>query len=286
MKKSVKIVFLLIIVGLGASFYFYADLSNRYRFANTRWLETEIGQPKTIEQKISAPSPLRGPTQEALSSLTALGTIAETNLQRKQNGLPALLLNAELTKGAEMKVNDMFNRQYFEHESPTGEGPGELATAAGYAYLMVGENLALGNYKNDEALVEAWMNSPGHRENILNPKYTEIGVAVKRGTYEGQTVWLAVQEFGRPASLCPSPNTALKARIEENQSLLTKLEEQLSAKRQEIDSVRPRRGAEYNQKVDEYNELVSRYNALIEETKILISEYSGQVNTLNACIQS
>ncbi len=283
MKKPIKIVFLLILVGLGASFYFYADLNNWYRLVNTR-LETEIGQPKTIEQKISAPSPLRGPIQETLSSLTALGTIAETNLQRKQNGLPALLPNAQLTKGAEMKVNDMFNRQYFEHESPTGEGPGELASAAGYEYLMIGENLALGNYKNDEALVEAWMNSPGHRGNILNVKYTEIGVAVKHGTYEGQTVWLAVQEFGRPVSLCPSPDTALRTRIGENQNLLTGLEEQLSAKRQEIDNAKPRRGPEYNQKVGEYNELANRYNALVEDTKTLISEYNNQVNTLNACI--
>ena len=284
MKESQKILFLVVVALLAAGYYFYADLNGWYRLANTQ-LEREIDQLKTIEPEIASPAPLRGPVEEIPSSLTVLGTIAETNARRARNGLLELSVNAQLTKAAETKADDMFNRQYFEHESPTGEGPGELASAAGYEYFMVGENLALGNYKNDEALVEAWMNSPGHRENILNAKYTEIGVGVKRGTYEGRVVWLAVQEFGRPASLCPGPSTSLKTQIEENQSLLTELETQLLAKRREMESIKPRRRPEYKQTADEYNELVEQYNALINETKSLIFSYNNEVSAYNACIE-
>ncbi|OHA02458.1 MAG: hypothetical protein A3J58_02740 [Candidatus Sungbacteria bacterium RIFCSPHIGHO2_02_FULL_52_23] len=197
----------------------------------------------------------------------------------------ALSVNAKLTRAAEAKVDDMFNRQYFEHESPTGVGPGDLADNVGYEYLMIGENLALGNYEDDKALVEAWMNSPGHRANILRPHYTEIGVAVKRGLYEGRTVWLAVQEFGRPQSDCPSPSESLNVEIEADKNRLDELSKQLSPAEEEIRNSRPKRGPAYRQKVDAYNELVRLYNTLADETEILITRYNDQISAYNACLQ-
>src|SRR6185369_15716694 len=119
------------------------------------------------------------------------------------SGLPALKENALLDKAAKKKLDDMFAQQYFEHINPQGKGPSDLAKSVGYDYIAIGENLALGNFKNDAELVQAWMDSPGHRANILNKQYTEIGVAVGQGTYEGKKTWLAVQEFGRPTSSCP-----------------------------------------------------------------------------------
>jgi uncharacterized protein YkwD len=92
----------------------------------------------------------------------------------------------------------MFENQYFAHESPTGEKVSDLAKKFGYDFLLIGENLAMGNFSSDEDLVLAWMESPGHRENILNEKYQEIGVAVKKGIFEGKEVWIAVQHFGLP----------------------------------------------------------------------------------------
>jgi uncharacterized protein YkwD len=239
-----------------------------------------------IENEVVTSEPLYGPTaNEEDALLTVLGTIKETNLKRAEYGLPPLESNSLLAKAAEMKVDDMFTRQYFEHESPTGEGPGDLARAAGYQFLMVGENLALGNYENDQVLVEAWMDSPGHRENILTEKYSEIGVSVKKGLYEGKMVWLAVQEFGRPASECPSTSAGLNEEIESKKALLLELEVELSEKQAELEATTPKSGPQYNRKVDEYNALVNQYNVLVSEVKGMVVEYNAQVNAYNACVQ-
>lgn len=286
MKLSAKITLLLIIAGaLALGYYFYTDLSSVYRRINIG-LEKGLDQLRAIDPKIITSNPLRGPTAALPSNLTVAGTISETNIMRSQNGLPTLSVNVHLMEAAQIKVDDMFELQYFEHDSPTGEGPGDLADKAGYDYIIVGENLAMGNYKDDQALVTAWMNSPGHRANILENKFTEIGVALKRGSFEGREVWLAVQEFGRPASVCTGPNESLEKQIEENYALLEVLEAQLSGKEQEINNTRPRRGSEYSQKVDEYNELVHQYNEIVEATKSLTSDYNIQVGNYNNCITS
>lgn len=284
MNQRIKILFLVVMLGLGSAYYFRADIDEWRRSAGS-----EIGQGidllKIAEPQINTAPPLRGPVREVPSTLTVSGTIKETNMARQENGFMALSVNAKLTRAAEAKVDDMFNRQYFEHESPTGVGPGDLADNVGYEYLMIGENLALGNYEDDKALVEAWMNSPGHRANILRPHYTEIGVAVKRGLYEGRTVWLAVQEFGRPQSDCPSPSESLNVEIEADKNRLDELSKQLSPAEEEIRNSRPKRGPAYRQKVDAYNELVRLYNTLADETEILITRYNDQISAYNACLQ-
>ena len=284
MNQRIKILFLVVMLGLGSAYYFRADIDEWRRSAGS-----EIGQGidllKIAEPQINTAPPLRGPVREVPSTLTVSGTIKETNMARQENGFMALSVNAKLTRAAEAKVDDMFNRQYFEHESPTGVGAGDLADNVGYEYLMIGENLALGNYEDDKALVEAWMNSPGHRANILRPHYTEIGVAVKRGLYEGRTVWLAVQEFGRPQSDCPSPSESLNVEIEADKNRLDELSKQLSPAEEEIRNSRPKRGPAYRQKVDAYNELVRLYNTLADETEILITRYNDQISAYNACLQ-
>ncbi len=271
-------------LGLGSAYYFRADIDEWRRSADSK-IEQGIDLLKIVEPQINVAPPLRGPVREIPSTLTVAGTVRETNMARQENGFLALSVNAKLTRAAEAKVDDMFNRQYFEHESPTGVGPGDLADGVGYEYLMIGENLALGNYEDDQALIDAWMNSPGHRANILRPQYTEIGVAVKRGLYEGRTVWLAVQEFGRPQSDCPSPSASLGAEIERDKNQLDELSGRLSAAEEDIQNSRPKRGPAYRQKVDAYNELVRLYNALADETETLITRYNEQISAYNICLQ-
>lgn len=279
----------IIITVLGAGYYFFADFEDFYQVDDAQIKEevneTEQVEPEEVEPEVVTPPPLRGPVEETQSVLSVNGVVSETNMHRSEHGLSGLSINSNLTRAAEIKVDDMFARQYFEHESPTGEGPAELAQEAGYEYIMVGENLALGNYENDKVLVQAWMDSPGHRENILNGKYTEIGVAVKRGTYEGRDVWMAVQEFGRPASSCPKPSESLSNKIDENKNELSNLEAELEAKREEIENMRPRRGPAYERKVDEYERLVDEYNALVGEIRELVSIYNNQVDAYNLCIK-
>jgi hypothetical protein len=219
-----------------------------------------------------------------MAPLSTNGVIVFTNDARAQNGgLSALTENTVLDKDAQMKLADMFSKQYFEHVSPTGIGPGELANTVGYAYVIVGENLALGDFSNDQDLVTAWMNSPGHRANILNAHYQEIGVAVGRGMYEGRNTWLAVQSFGMPASACPRTDAQLKAQIDINNATIINLRAELDAKRALIDSTN-QSDPNYNTYVNEFNALVPQYNNIVEVNRVAVLNYNASVKSFNACI--
>lgn len=254
----------------------------------TEWIKSDrnwSGFLERVNLPQSLPGPLLGPLDLSPSELTRDGVIAETNKQRELNGEVALRMNEKLNLAAKAKLDDMFRQQYFEHESPDGKNPADVISAAGYEFLVVGENLALGNYKDDVALVEAWMNSPGHRANIVDGKFNEIGVAVGKGTYEGKEVWMAVQEFGTPLSNCPSPQSTLKAQIDNNRIEIEDLESDLALKKGALDSNKNQTRGDYNQAVDEYNELARRLNSLIEMTKNLVQEYNQQVNSFNVCLE-
>ena len=120
-----------------------------------------------------------------------------TNQERAKVGAPALTLNSNLTEAALRKGGDMFAFNYWAHNSPSGRDPWSFFIEVGYRYLYAGENLAR-DFANPEGVVSAWMASPTHRDNLLNPKYREIGVAVIDGTLEGVETTLVVQHFGTP----------------------------------------------------------------------------------------
>lgn len=97
------------------------------------------------------------------------------NKERTANGLNALTLNVEVSKVAQMKSEDMRDKNYFSHTSPTYGSPFEMLKKFNVKYTYAGENIAKGQ-KTPEAVVNAWMNSEGHRANILNPNYTQMGI--------------------------------------------------------------------------------------------------------------
>ena len=270
-----------------AGFIFWNDITDIYSKFSLKL--PEVGKEitnflkKEVEEVIVTPPPLRFEPENPQSFLTQQGVIKWTNTQRENNGLLPLVENATLDKMAAAKVDDMFQNQYFAHESPTGVGAGDLAKTFGYDFIIIGENLALGDYKDDEALVQAWMASIGHRANILNNRYQEIGVAVKKGTYEGRTTWLAVQHFGLPLTACPFPDENIKSQIEINQVKIDELKKTLNVLQNEIMNMRPKKGELYNQKIEEYNNLVDQYNNLVETTKNLILNYNAQINQFNGC---
>lgn len=237
-----------------------------------------------IEKEVITPPPLRTQQEAPKAVLTHSGVITWTNVQREGNGLKPLAENPNLNVAAELKVQDMFAKQYFAHEGPDGKGAGDWVKIAGYEFIAVGENLALGNFGDDQALVQAWMASPGHRANILNGKFTEIGVAVSKGKFEGKTTWLAVQVFGRPISACPQPSGGLKAQIDLNESQLNEMTRTLETKRREIETTDQSNPSEYNRKAEEYNALVNQYNTSLQQTKQLIEQYNVQVQALNQCV--
>lgn len=289
---------LLVLVLLGGGFFVGDYIKNDSDFSlpeNTQEALNDIGEIVAVkeeggdvpEETFSLPEPLVTLFDfgDPNADLTVGGVFAWTNIQRANNGLPPLLLDETLSVGAEIKVDDMFTNQYFEHVSPSGVGVDGIMEQAGYNYLSVGENLALGNFENDEALVQAWMDSPGHRANILSDNFTEIGISVKRGIYEGRETWLAVQEFGRPRSDCPFINSALANQIENNKFELNELASTLDSLQAELNSFSPKRGSAYNQKVEVYNGYVATYNDLIAQTKQLTNTYNAQVRAFNECIQ-
>jgi uncharacterized YkwD family protein len=106
-----------------------------------------------------------------------------TNQERAKNGLPALKLDIELSKVARDKSKDMQTKNYFSHTSPTYGSPFDMMKTYGISYKAAGENIAMGQ-RSPEEVVQAWMNSQGHRENIMNPNFTHIGVGhVASGNY-------------------------------------------------------------------------------------------------------
>ena len=105
------------------------------------------------------------------------------NVERAKAGLKALTEDWELSRVARYKSQDMHDLRYFSHTSPTYGSPFEMMKAFGIRYRTAGENIAMG-YRTPAAVVQGWMNSPGHRANILNASYTKIGVGyVASGNY-------------------------------------------------------------------------------------------------------
>ncbi len=119
------------------------------------------------------------------------------NKDRVRENLSSLTKSPLLTKAAQMKADDMVARGYFAHNTPEGLTPWYWFVKAGYRYKYAGENLAV-SFIDSKEVHEAWMASTLHRDNILNPDFTEIGIATSTGIYDGREAIFVVQMFGRP----------------------------------------------------------------------------------------
>jgi hypothetical protein len=116
----------------------------------------------------------------ATGSITPIDLFNLTNQERVAYGVAPLKLNAELNKSAELKAQNMFDQDYWNHVSPACIQPWYWFTLAGYNYTYAGENLAK-DFDTSEGVMQGWMNSPGHKANILDPNYTDVGFAVENG---------------------------------------------------------------------------------------------------------
>ena len=119
------------------------------------------------------------------SDQVANQVLREINQQRALNGAGPLKLNRRLTSAARNHADDMVKRDYLEHRSPNGRGLTDRVTSAGYPWRAVAENLAAGN-SSVNGTVRSWMTSPGHRDNMLNPDYSEAGVGYARFSGDGK----------------------------------------------------------------------------------------------------
>lgn len=136
------------------------------------------------------------------SSITPEQVIEQTNQQRRTLGLSDLTLNQQLTNAALAKAQHMFSNQYWAHTSPDGVKPWNFIRDSGYTYKVAGENLAR-DFSNTADMMSAWMASPTHRDNIVNSKYQEIGIAVVDGELLGYETTLVVQMFGTKLTATP-----------------------------------------------------------------------------------
>lgn len=138
------------------------------------------------------------------SNIQVARIIELTNQERQKNGLPPLQENTALDKAAQAKAANMFSENYWAHFAPSGKTPWDFILGSGYSFSFAGENLAK-NFQTDDGVVTAWMNSPSHKENIVNPKYKDIGIAVIDGVINGQKTTLVVQMFGSTQALAARP---------------------------------------------------------------------------------
>ncbi|MEV6932396.1 CAP domain-containing protein [Dactylosporangium sp. NPDC051485] len=130
----------------------------------------------------------------AADSAMARGVIAITNSVRTRAGCGPVTPSAGLSNAAWQHSWDMAGRGYFSHGSPGGGSPGTRVRAAGYRWSAYGENIAWGQ-PTAQAVMNAWMNSPGHRANILNCRFRNVGVAV---AYDSRGVPFWTQDFASP----------------------------------------------------------------------------------------
>jgi Cysteine-rich secretory protein family len=217
-------------------------------------------------------------------ALTAQDIVLYTNAERAERNLPALTTNDTLARVAAKKMADLFARQYFAHEAPTGEDVADLVKDAKYEYLTVGENLALGDFTSSRHVVKAWMDSPGHKANILSKAYSEIGVAAGRGTYEGRTVWISVQTFGLPRSSCPVADQSLRKKVE-LQGKKIELLQGVAEYRKKLLDVSDVPLETRKVRVDQYNKVVRLYNKELASYRSEATAYNTQIDRFNTCIK-
>ncbi len=171
-----------------------ASVSHTVAAGDTMWklaVTYQVGTSEIIQANPQISNPnliypgqvLSIPQTDASVTQYEAEVIRLVNNIRKQNGLSPLTANWELSRVARYKSQDMADRNYFSHTSPTYGTPFQMIKAFGLSYRTAGENIAYG-YASRQKVVDGWMNSSGHRANILNASYTQIGVGyVAKGNY-------------------------------------------------------------------------------------------------------
>jgi uncharacterized protein YkwD len=206
------------------------------------------------------------------------GIVTFTNEARATEGLPTLAENHLLDAIAETRARDMIEKQYFAHVSPTGETAAIVAQRMGYRYRVIAENIASGAFADNRKVVEAWMQSPRHRKNVLSSRVRELGASVVDGTMNGARVVVCVQVFGLQQQRA-SERTVSTACLEEpgtietGEAALEAVGERLQCTKSGLDNEKssierdtrilagdPRRNGELNSRIRAYNGKVDQYN--------------------------
>lgn len=241
-------------------------------------------------------------------SLNSESIIHLTNKAREGKGLPPLLENHLLNVIALARAKDMLEKQYFDHVSPTGRQASDLAQEVGYAYKVIAENIGSGLFYTNQKIVDGWMQSPGHRENILSADVREIGAAVLKGKMEGSETYVTVQIFGLQSppvahNYCVAPSENLLRDIEMKKAEISSLQDQLARLKDELaadqESIERDKGYTHddvqriqavNERIHVFNEKSRWYNSILEEAtakttvmKSMVDEYNRMSQGYKEC---
>ncbi len=244
-------------------------------------LAASVGELKAAEV---TRQPFDPNTMDTHLALTPSNIVWFTNYYRVRNGRNPLKMVDALNRSAYKKSIDLFKYDYFDHDRDHGPRFDDFIDNEHYAFIKAGENLAHGDFKTSREVVEAWMRSEEHRDNILDPAYTEIGVAINHGTLSGVTTEMFVQHFGLPQRYCPEVSKAAKSTIERTKADLDDLKGTIQSKELELASIHADDGT-YAEKVDAYNSLVMNYNQLVQKLGEMVANYNAQVKKFDECVR-
>lgn len=204
MKKKAAVFFIILCITISVINAYAQDTTYTVKYGDTMWkiaVKYQVGLSEIIAKNPQIKNPaLIYPGQKLtipnISDVKALENevIRLTNLERSKRGLPALKANWQLCRVARYKSQDMINKNYFAHQSPTYGSPFDMMESFGLRFASAGENIAMGQ-RTPKEVMTSWMNSPGHRGNILSTAYTEIGVGMAKDK-NGRYYW--TQMFMRP----------------------------------------------------------------------------------------
>jgi uncharacterized YkwD family protein len=205
MKKTLRALILtlgiLVTTGMSTSAYAQDTINYTVKSGDYLWkicVKYEVG----VSEVLAANPQITNADKINVSQIIKIPTIDETkklesevvilvNKERAKQGLAPLKDNWELSRVARYKSEDMVNKNYFSHTSPTYGSPFDMMKKFGITYTTAGENIAMGQ-PTAASVMEGWMNSPGHKANILSKNFTEIGVGVAKNK-SGSIYW--TQQF-------------------------------------------------------------------------------------------
>ncbi len=293
--SAAALFFILAVLVFGGDIFFQEAPFNFY---NTQFSEIELSAPELgeidnfeleyfdeKEKDLSDKFPIynqKNGSDAKEAPLDREEIIKLTNKEREGVNLNKLEENYSLNLVAQNKAEDILDRQYFEHVAPDGEDVSDLAEDIDYSFIIIGENLAKGHFEDSRDLVDGWMNSPDHRDNILRDGYEEIGVGFEKGAYFGDELWVAVQVFAAPSTACPEPDSNLLQKIEEAEEELPEIKEKIEEIEEEMEDLS---GWEYNDKLNERNGYILYYNRLKRKLDQMVEDYNSQVNEANECME-
>lgn len=128
---------------------------------------------------------------------------SDTNNIRKSNNLDTLVVDQKLNLAAQQKAEDMIKNNYWSHDSPLGKNAWEFLNQSGFKYEIAGENLAK-NYPDSNSILDAWMASETHRQNILNPKFNSVGFATAEGVIGSKITTIIVAYYAKKSNFVSS----------------------------------------------------------------------------------